>query len=164
MINILFVDRRNSARSVLAEALLNRVGAGRFEACSAGFDPEAAISPYVLGLLHGMRYNTSLLATKPVEAMISKYAPAFDLIICLSPGMPQGGRWPKAPVMVDWHIEDPRTVYKEKARLAQAYRDMFDDLAHRLDALAQQPAESFRDGRIARWFDRLDTVSMRIAG
>ena len=96
IINILFVDAGNSARSILAEALLNRLGAGRFEAFSAGFDPVPTISPYVLGLLHAMRYNTGWLATKPVDAMISRYIPPFDAIVRLSPGLPAG--WAVAAV------------------------------------------------------------------
>lgn len=163
VINVLFVDTRNAARSILAEALLNRLGAGRFEAASAGFDPEARLSPFVIGLLHGMSYNVNLLATKPVEAMISKYAPAFDLIIRLSPGMPPNGRWPRATRMVDWHIGDPHAVHTDKARLAQAYRQISDDLAHHLDALVRQPAEHFRDGRITAWFDRIDAAPVCIA-
>ncbi len=167
VINILFVDTGNSARSILAEALLNRLGAGRFEAFSAGFDPAPTISPYVLGLLHRMHYNTGWLATKPVEAMISRYIPAFDAIVRLSPGIPQGGRWPscrQGAVIVDWCLDDPRQCVDGKAMIAQAYEAMLVTLTARIDAMARLTPDAFADPDICLRLDQLAMPHPRMAG
>ncbi len=167
VINILFVDTGNSARSILAEALLNRLGAGRFEAFSAGFDPAPVISPYVLGLLHRMHYNTGWLATKPVEAMISRYIPAFDAIVRLSPGLPPGGRWPpcrQGAVIVDWCLDDPRERFDGKAMIAQAYEGMLATLTARIEAVARLTPEAFGDPDICLRLDQLAMPHPRMTG
>lgn len=166
MINVLFVCRQNSARSILAEALLNRLGAGRFDACSAGYDPASAISPYVIGLLHRINYNTGLLATKPVEAMISKHVPAFDFIIRLAPGTPAGGHWPRfrnVPFLIDWFLPDPCETYEAKALVAVAYEEMFTLLAERIETLANIPGDELHDARIRGRLERLGETPLRLA-
>ncbi len=167
IINILFVDAGNSARSILAEALLNRLGAGRFEAFSAGFDPAPAISPYVLGLLHTMRYNTGWLATKPVDAMIGRYIPPFDAIVRLSPGLPPGGRWPPCrhgAVIVDWCLEDPRERFDSKAMIAQGYAAIMEVLIGRLETVTRLAPEAFRDPDIVLRLDQLAMPHRRMTG
>lgn len=167
VINILFVDAGNSARSILAEALLNRLGAGRFEGFSAGFDPVPTISPYVLPLLHRMHYNTGWLATKPVEAMISRYIPPFDAIVRLSPGVPSGRRWPpcrQGAVIVDWCLEDPRQCFDSKAMIAQGYEAMLGVLTMRIDAVARLTPDAFRDADICLRLDQLALPHPRMAG
>ncbi len=165
IVTILFVDTRNSARSILAEALLNRLGAGRFEGCSAGFDPAADISPYALSLLHRFNYNTGWLATKPVEAMIGKYAPAFDLVVRLSPGAPMDGRWPRSrhAGLVDWRLDDPREMHMNKALIARAYEALFDVLTTRIDAVTRLSAEAFDDPAICQRLDGLPDLTARLA-
>ncbi len=165
-INVLFVCEHNSARSVLAEALLNRLGAGRFEACSAGFDPAPALSPYALALLHRMPYNTGWLATKPVEAMLSKYAPAFDFIIRLSPGAPASGQWPrcrKDTIIIDWFMTDPRESHTAMAYIARAYEEIYNTLATRLDAMAHLPQNLFDTGNIRHWLENVGEVQLKMA-
>jgi len=167
IINILFVDAGNSARSILAEALLNRLGAGRFEGFSAGFDPVSAVSPYVLGLLHRIHYNTGWLATKPVEAMISRYIPPFDAIVRLSPGVPAGGRWPpcrQGTVIVDWCLEDPRERFEGKAMIAQGYEALFAVLISRIEAVTRLTPEAFNAADICLRLDQMAMPHPRMAG
>lgn len=166
LFNVLFVSQRNSARSILAEALLNRLGAGRFEAMSAGYDPAAHLSPYVLGLLHRINYNTGKLATKPVEVMTGRYAPHLDFVIRLAPGVPAAGQWPAFrgdPIMVDWILPDPREHLNAPALIATAYAELFDCLAGRIDSLARLTPGQLRDDAMATRLERLGEGPVRIA-
>lgn len=166
LFNVLFISQRNSARSILAEALLNRLGAGRFEAFSAGYDPVENLSPYVLGLLHRINYNTGRLATKPVEVMMGRYAPRLDFVIRLAPGMPSGGEWPAfkgAPLMVDWFLPDPREHLSAPALIANAYSDLFDCLIGRIHALSHLAVSQLSDDAIGVRLERLGEAPVRLA-
>jgi arsenate reductase len=166
LFNVLFISQRNSARSILAEALLNRLGAGRFEAFSAGYDPSEHLSPYVLGLLHRINYNTGKLATKPVEVMCGRYAPKLDFVIRLAPGMPASGQWPALkgnPLVVDWFLPDPREHLSAPALIANAYSDLFDCLAGRVHSLAHLAASQLSDDAIGERLERLGEEPVRLA-
>ncbi len=166
LFNVLFVSQRNSARSILAEALLNRLGAGRFEAFSAGYDPAANLSPYVLGLLQRINYRTSQLATKPLEVMTSRYAPQFDFVIRLAPGVPSSGQWPAfkgRPLTVDWYLPDPREQLTTPAMIANAYSHLFDCLAGRIDSLTNLAVSQLNDDAIGARLERLGEGPVRLA-
>ena len=164
--NVLFLDMHNAARSILAEALLNRLGAGRFEAWSAGYDPASSVSPHALGLLHRINYNTGRLATKPVTAVMGKYDPAFDFIIRLCPdrrGAPRSPQFRGEPVIVDWHMPDPCDACGPADMVTAAYGDLFSVLAGRIDALANLP-ESVLTGPQARMrLERMGEEPLRLA-
>ena len=164
--NVLFLCAHNSARSILAEALLNRLGAGRFEAFSAGFDPVPAISPYALALLHKINYNVTKLGTKPMTAVLGDNDPGFDFIIRLSPDR-RGGNRPSQfkgqPVVVDWHVPDPCDVMGSSGTIAAAYADVFSVLAARLDALANLSVAALESPNIGLRLDRMGEEPLRLA-
>ena len=164
--NVLFLCAHNSARSILAEALLNRLGAGRFEAWSAGFDPVPAISPYALALLHKINYNVGKLCTKPMTTVLGDNDPGFDFIIRLSPDR-RGGNRPSqfkgSPVVVDWHLPDPCDVMGSSSTIAAAYADVFSLLAARLDALANLSVAALESGNIGIRLDRMGEEPLRLA-
>lgn len=155
---VLFLCEHNSARSIMAEALLNRLGAGRFDAWSAGISPAAAISPFAAGLLQRINYTLSKLAPKPVETMTTDDAPVFDFIFRLSHHVPQNGHWPDFkgdPMVIDWFLPDPSDLSDSKIRIAEAYADMFARLSSRIDTLSRLPDEALRQmaplrGRLER--------------
>ncbi|MEI9904052.1 MAG: arsenate reductase ArsC [Asticcacaulis sp.] len=164
--NVLFLCMHNSARSILAEALLNRLGAGRFEAWSAGYDPVPAISPYALALLAKINYNTGRLATKPITAVMGKHDPAFDFIIRLCPDRRGGQRAPQFrgdPVMIDWHMPDPCDVMGSSATIVAAYADVFSVLAGRIDALANLPEALLDSASIRGRLERMGEDQLRLA-
>ncbi len=163
--NVLFLDMHNAARSILAEALLNRLGAGRFEAWSAGYDPSPAIHPHALGLLHRINYNTGRLTTKPVSAVMGKHDPAFDFIIRLCPdrrGTPRAPQFRGDPVVIDWHLPDPDDA-TGMAGSAAAFADLFSLLAGRIDALANLPAEALGAASIRARLERMGEDQLRLA-
>lgn len=164
--NVLFLCMHNSARSILAEALMNRLGAGRFEAWSAGYDPVPAISPYALALLQKINYNPERLATKPISAVLGKFDPAFDFVIRLSPdrrGSPRLPQFKGKPVMIDWHLPDPCDVSGSSATIAAAYADVFSRLVSRLDILANLPAEHLENASLCARLERMGDEPFRLA-
>ena len=164
--NVLFLCMHNSARSILAEALMNRLGAGRFEAWSAGYDPVPAISPYALALLQKINYNVGRLSTKPVSAVMGRHDPAFDYVIRLCPdrrGTPRAPQFRGKPAYVDWHLPDPCDVIGSSATIAAAYADVFNVLANRIDVMANLSAAHLESDTIAARLERMGEEPLRLA-
>ncbi|UDF03976.1 arsenate reductase ArsC [Asticcacaulis sp. AND118] len=164
-IHVLFLAERNSSRSILAEALLNRLGAGRFEAWSAGVSPAVAVSPYAIALLHRINYNMQMLVPKSVEAFGAEDAPEIDFVFRLSHHLPQG-RLPEFkgnPRIVDWFLPDPEDVMGSPAMIATAYADLFGALCSRIETLTQMsPAFLAGDAAEAR-LERMGEAYIRLA-
>ncbi len=164
--NVLFLDMHNSARSILAEALLNRLGAGRFEAWSAGYDPSPSVNAHALNLLHRINYNTGRLAPKPITAVMDHNDPAFDFIIRLCPDRRGGVRPPQFsghPVIVDWHLPDPNDATGVGGAVAAAFADLFSVLAGRLDALANLSEAALDSATIRARLERMGEDQLRLA-
>lgn len=164
-INVLFICAHNSARSILAEALLNRLGAGRFEAYSAGIDPVPAISPYALALLHKINYNTGKLTTKGLEIVESKWTPKFDFVIRLCDEIPNKSmpQFAGHPVFIDWFLSNPCDVVGSSAVIAAAYADIFNTLANRIDILAHMSDEALSHPNIAERLQMMGEEHHRLA-
>lgn len=110
--NVLFLCTGNSARSILAEALLNRDGTGRFRAYSAGSQPKGVPHPAALALLEEQGFSTEGLRSKSWEEFSRPDAPPMDLIItvCDSAAGETCPIWPGHPTTAHWGIEDPAAV------------------------------------------------------
>ena len=165
--NVLFLSAHNAARSILAEALLNRLGAGRFEARSAGFDAAQEISPYALALLNKINYKTDRVSAKAMPAVIGANDPGYDFIIRLSPDR-RGGRHNRPqfrgqPVTVDWHMPDPSDMMGAPGAIATAYSDIFNHLAARLEAMANLPVEMLESAGIQQRLERMGEEPLRFA-
>jgi arsenate reductase len=114
--NILFLSNRNSARSIFAEAVANRLGGRHFTGFSAGIKPAKDIDPLALDILTTAHYPTAGLRPKSWEEFASGGAPALDFVFTLfNPvvGEPLP-RWPGRPVTADWRYPDPRDLQGEK--------------------------------------------------
>lgn len=162
--NVLFLCADNSARSVLAEALLNRLGAGRFQAFSAGYGVAEAVSPQALTLLEKINYNSERVHAKQMAAVMDDADPGFDFIIRLSPDRRGSARMPQfsgAPVIVDWHMPDPADAIGPSG--ATAYADLFNHLAARLDVLANLSEACLSGPHIQARLDRMGEDGVRLA-
>ena len=164
--NVLFLCADNSARSILAEALLNRLGAGRFQAFSAGYGVAEAVSPHALALLEKINYNVCHIHAKQMVAVMDTADPGFDFIIRLSPDRRGSARMPQFsgnPVIVDWHMPDPSDISGSSGAIATAYADVFNHLAARIDALANLSDDCLTSPHIQARLDRMGEDGVRLA-
>ena len=136
--NVLFLCTGNSARSIIAEAILNKVGAGRFRAYSAGSQPKGQVHPQTLRLLNELGYDTSGLRSKSWDEFAFGDGPAFDTVItvCNNAAGEACPVIPGKPAKVHWDIPDPAAVRGSPAEIEAAFRQAYDMLAERIEAFA----------------------------
>lgn len=146
--NVLFLCTGNSARSILAEAILNKEGAGRFRAYSAGSNPKGAVHPEALKLLGGLGFPTNDLRSKSWDEFASEGAPPLDFVItvCSSAAGEVCPIWPGHPTKFHWGIEDPAAV--EGAGQERAFREAYHTLKQRIDLFLALPDEEIEELRL----------------
>jgi arsenate reductase len=142
--NVLFLCTGNSARSILAECILNRLGAGRFKAFSAGSMPKGEVNPYAITLLKGLGYQTDSLRSKSWEEFSrdgNPDAPALDFVItvCDNAAGEVCPYWPGQPMSAHWGMPDPAAAQGSAAEVALAFADAYRMLNHRLGIFTSFP-------------------------
>ena len=140
--NVLFLCTGNSARSILAEALLNRDGAGRFRAFSAGSFPRGRVHPMALELLESLGFPTRGLRSKSWDEFAVPGAPEMDFIftVCDDAAGETCPIWPGHPMTAHWGIEDPAAV--EGAGQREAFERALRYLQNRIGLFLSLPLES----------------------
>lgn len=142
--NVLFICTGNSARSILAEALLNDMGKGRFRAFSAGSHPKGAVHPLALQELISRRIPTDGLRSKSWEEFASPGAPEMDFVftVCDQAAGEVCPVWPGQPVTAHWGMPDPAAVEGSDEAMARAFRDTAVALKRRLELMLALPIHS----------------------
>ncbi len=137
--NVLFLCTGNSARSIIAEVLLNNDGAGRFRAWSAGSHPKGAVHPGALTVLGGLGFETAELRSKSWDEFVLPDAPVFDFIItvCDNAAGEMCPVWPGQPLTAHWGIPDPAAVEGEGQH--QAFLDTVKYLRRRIELMLHLP-------------------------
>jgi arsenate reductase (thioredoxin) len=148
--NVLFLCTGNSARSILAEAILNSQGAGRFRAFSAGSFPKGRVHPEALRLLDELGHDTADLRSKTWDEFAAQGAPDLDIIItvCDDAAGEVCPVWPGQPITAHWGIEDPAAVEGEGQRAA--FWVAFQQMKRRIDLLLALPIASIDELALAR--------------
>lgn len=147
--NVLFLCTGNSARSILSEAILNREGADRFRAYSAGSFPKGEIHPAALALLGELGYSTEGYRSKSWDEFAGSDAPPLDFIftVCDNAAGEMCPIWPGKPVTAHWGIEDPAAVEGDRQR--EAFWQAYLALKRRIDLLLALPLASLDELSLA---------------
>jgi arsenate reductase (thioredoxin) len=142
--SVLFLCTGNSARSILAEAILNREGAGRFSAYSAGSHPKGIVHPYALDLLLKLNYPTQEFRSKSWDEFAAAAAPKFDFVftVCDSAAAEVCPVWPGQPMTAHWGIPDPAAAEGTEAERRLAFADAYRMLKNRIGIFVSLPIGS----------------------
>src|SRR5271163_3924244 len=142
--NVLFLCTGNSARSIVAEAILNRVGAGKFRAFSAGSQPKKQVNPHTLQLLDGLGYDTSGFRSKSWDEFAKPGGPEFDFVftVCDNAAAEACPVWPGQPMTAHWGIPDPAEATGNEAELRLAFKDAYRMLHQRIGVFTALPIRS----------------------
>lgn len=154
---VLFLCTGNSARSILAEVLLNRIGAGKFAAHSAGSHPTGRVNPNALALLKRLDFPTGDLRSKSWEEFAPAGAPPLDFVftVCDNAANEVCPVWPGQPMTAHWGVPDPAAVEGDEETVAAAFRDAFLLLQRRIELFASLPVEKLDRLSLKR---RLDDI------
>ena len=141
--NVLFLCTGNSARSILAESLLNQLGKGRFRAYSAGSHPAGRVNPFALELLEKNHFPTGELRSKPWDEFEQPDAPQLDFVItvCDKAAGEICPVWPGQPMSAHWGIPDPVAVEGSDEVKRHAFVDVMNQLQRRVCMLVSLPFE-----------------------
>jgi arsenate reductase len=141
--NVLFLCTGNSARSIMAEALLNHLGKGRFKAYSAGSHPNGVVNPWSLETLRGFGLPTDGYRSKNWDEFARPGAPAMDFIItvCDNAAGEVCPIWPGKPMTAHWGVADPAAVQGDDELKRRAFHDAATILRRRIDLLIALPIE-----------------------
>ena len=136
--NVLFLCTGNSARSIIAEAILNKVSAGRFNAYSAGSQPRGDVNPHALDLLRRLDFDISPFRSKPWDAFAAPGAPPLDFVItvCDSAAGEVCPIWPGQPMTAHWGMPDPAAVEGTPMEIALAFAETYRMLDNRISVFA----------------------------
>ncbi len=142
--NVLFLCTGNSARSILAEAILRKEGQGKFTAFSAGSQPMGAVNPFALKVLEALEYPTHDLRSKSWDEFAVAGAPQMDFIftVCDNAAGETCPVWPGQPITAHWGIEDPASVVGTDMQKETAFVTAATFLKNRIGAFAHLPVDS----------------------
>jgi arsenate reductase len=140
-LNVLFVCTGNSARSVLAEGLMNHLGARRFRAFSAGSMPTGVVNPFALATLAQLGMPVDGFRSKSWSEFEGAGAPALDFVftVCDNAAGEVCPVWPGQPMTAHWGVPDPAALKGSEAERAQAYWDVATTLKRRIDLMLALP-------------------------
>jgi arsenate reductase len=158
--NVLFLCTGNSARSIMAETILNREGRGRFRAFSGGSHAKGVIHPYALDLLRKLNYDVSGLRSKDWSEFARPGAPKLDFAftLCDDAAAEPCPVWPGQPMTAHWGLPDPAAATGNEAEVRLAFADAFRMLNNRISIFISLPIRSLDRLALQRQLDSIGKV------
>lgn len=160
--NVLFLCTGNSARSLIAEAIMNREGMGKFTGYSAGSQPGAAPHPYTLDLLRGLHHDTSFARSKSWDEFATPDAPVMDFVftVCDNAAAEECPFWPGQPMTAHWGVPDPVKVDGPEAVKRLAFSETYRMLRSRISIFVSLPLDALDRMALQR---NLDDIGKSVA-
>jgi len=142
--NVLFLCAGNSARSIIAEVILNKLAPGKFHAYSAGSQPKGQVNPHTIQLLQSLGYDTSDLRSKSWNEFAKAGAPVLDFVftVCDNAAGETCPVWPGQPMTAHWGVPDPAEAKGSPAEIALAFKDAYRMLNQRIGIFTALPIRS----------------------
>jgi protein-tyrosine-phosphatase len=153
--NVLFLCTGNSARSIMGEAIINRVGAGKFKGYSAGSMPKDQVHPLTLNLLGRLNYDTSAMRSKSWEEFTAPGAPELDFVftVCDNAANETCPIWPGQPMTAHWGVPDPVEVQGTDVEKTLAFADTYRMLNNRIGIFTSLPLSSLDELSLQKQLD-----------
>jgi arsenate reductase len=153
--NVLFLCTHNSARSIIAEAVMNRLGQGRFKAFSAGSRPSGQVHPFALDLLRQLNYDTTTLRSKSWDEFAQPGAQRLDFVftVCDNAANEACPYWPGQPVSAHWGLPDPSSAPGRETERRLAFADTHRMLYQRISIFTSLPFASLDQVALKRHLD-----------
>jgi arsenate reductase len=155
--NVLFLCTGNSARSILAECILNREGKGRFRAFSAGSHPKGQVHPFAIELLKKLNHPTAGLRSKSWDEFAATDAPPLDFVftVCDNAANEVCPIWPGQPMTAHWGLPDPAAAEGTEAEKHFAFADAYRMLLNRISIFTSLPMRSLDKLSLQRHLDEI---------
>jgi len=158
--NVLFLCTGNSARSIMAEAIINRLGQGRFKGFSAGSHPKGHVHPRTLALLKKLNYPTDNIRSKSWDEFAAPGAPRMDFVftVCDDAANEECPYWPGQPMTAHWGLPDPAAAQGTEAERALAFADAFRMLNNRISIFVSLPMRGLDKLSLQKRLDEIGRV------
>jgi len=163
--NVLFLCTGNSARSIMAESILNRIGEGRYRAYSAGSHPKGTVHPGALEALGNRGYSTNGLRSKSWDELAEPDAPTMDFVftVCDNAARETCPLWPGVPLTAHWGLPDPAEARGNESNRRMAFEATMRELEDRISAFVRLPIESLDAAALKQKLEEVGRVEPRSA-
>ena len=155
--NVLFLCTGNSARSIMAEAIIDRVGGRLFKGFSAGSRPKGEVHPFALDILKKLNYDTTHARSKSWDEFAAPGAPRMDFVftVCDDAAKEECPLWPGQPMTAHWGLPDPAAVQGTEVERRLAFADAFRMLNNRISIFVSLPMKSLDKLSLQRRLDEI---------
>lgn len=159
--NVLFLCTGNSARSILAEAIMNRAGQGQFKAFSAGSQPKGAVHPYTIDLMKRMNFKTDAVRSKGWDEFAAPGAPELDFVftVCDDAAGEACPVWPGQPMTAHWGVPDPAAAEGTEAEKRFAFAETLRMLNARISIFVSLPLASLDKLSLQKRLDDIGQIT-----
>lgn len=155
--NVLFLCTGNSARSIMGEAIINRIGGGKFRGYSAGSIPKGNVHPLTINLLNKLNYDTTALRSKSWEEFTAPGAPELDFVftVCDNAANEVCPIWPGQPMTAHWGVPDPAEAEGDEIQRTLAFADTYRMLNNRISIFTSLPLQSLDELSLKKHLDEI---------